>query len=382
MAKAQTKSATKLAEDTANRAKTEVADFTRDRNKDLEGARGRRDTTFNNAFEGLNRQRETGGFDPERLAGLRSTADNLTRTGGYDQEVLGGLRSRLSSGTGGFDPEQLKELRSRGAGFMDTGGYDQEELAGLRSGYRNFAETGGFSDTDKTNFLNRATGGTRSTFNVLREQDARAKARSGGYGSTGSGAQFARLLAQQQSEDTLGANTSLHQQINANKFTGLKGGADLEGGVAGNRLNAFNTVSGLESNVATGNRANDSTLANLETDVAGGIRSGADFNRQVEQGVATGSNQANQGMIGLFQTATGEVSDIGKQVLSAMGLDYSTQEAAMKSLTELSKNPGLFQTALNNIIGLSGAASGILGAFPTGGLGRPSTVTPSPFPPR
>jgi len=362
MAKEQTKKATSSATELRDQSKQQNADFQSGIRDQQGGARTRRDDTFGSAYEGFKEQQKTGGFDESRLGGLRTQVDNISSTGGFDPTQLGNLRTRLADRNGGMDADAVAGLRSRGASLMDNGGYDQESTGKIREGYGKFIANGGMEDQDRENFLNRGTSGVTSTYEILKDRMAQDRARSGGIGAGGGYAQMARQLAQQQSASTLDSNVALNTMVNKNKMDGLGGLSGFEGDVAGGRRTAFNSVAGFEGNLAEGNRAQDKTAAGLEADVAGGIRSGTQMGIGLEGQVADNRNTANQGMMQMFQTASGEVSDLGKQMLQSMGLDYSTQESAIRSLTELSKNPGLFQTAIANIVDLAGAAAGIMGA--------------------
>jgi len=88
--------------------------------------------------------------------------------------------------------------------------------------------------------------------------------------------------------------------------------------------------------------------------VAGGLASG------LESGVAKGVDAANQGLAGLFSTQTGQVTDLGNQILKGLGLQFGTEAQGAEILQALSKNPGFFQTMLGDIIGLGGAAGGVM----------------------
>ena len=372
MAKQQTKDATKASNDLINQSKQQNQQFQQQTQQDLDGARQRRNDSYGRAVGGFQDQAATGGFDSGRLASMRENVDNITTTGGYDPTAIAGLRQRLSLGTGGMDAGQVQNLRTRGNAFMDDGGYDAESTAKIRGGYGGFIDNGGFSAEDRTNFLNRGTSGVANTYGVLQQQMQRDQARGGGFKSGGAYGQMARRLSQDQAQSTLDSNVALNEMVNKNKMAGLSGLGGFEGDVAKNRLGAFNTVAGFENDLAAGERDQARTLAGLETDIAGGRRAGLNAGIGLEGQFANNRNQANEGMLNLFRTSSGEVSDHAKNILQSMGLDASTQESAIRSLTDLSKNPGLFQTFLQNAIGLAGAAAGVGGAFGMGGAPKPS----------
>lgn len=93
--------------------------------------------------------------------------------------------------------------------------------------YQNFADTGGFDEAAKTNYLNRATSGVTNTGTALEQQAQQMRSKSGGAGTGGQVAQIARQLGQTQADATNQAQMNLNQQINANKLAGAAGVTDV-----------------------------------------------------------------------------------------------------------------------------------------------------------
>lgn len=249
--------------------------------------------------------------------------------------------------TGGYDPTQFNILRGETANIASTGGYDQGMLAGaaydpsslalLRGGYGGLATTGGYTDADKAAYMNQATSGLSTTYNQLEEQARLAGTRTGGD-SSGAISQMARQLGQQQASATQSAALGLDQQITANKLAGLGGLQTTEAGVAG-----------LGASVAA--------------DVAAGKRAGVSTQMGLESGLAGGKQTAASGLSNLYDINTGKITAQGQQVLSALGLNFQTQEQAIAALTQLSKNPGLLQTAIGDVAALGGAAGGAMAGY-------------------
>jgi len=102
-----------------------------------------------------------------------------------------------------------------------------QDYSAASAGYGDFAKTGGFSDADKTSYLNRATSGVHNTFDVLKNQAALAGRRTGGGSAPAAIAQIARQGGQAQAEALDNAQVGLHSQINANKLAGIGGQAGL-----------------------------------------------------------------------------------------------------------------------------------------------------------
>ena len=271
----------------------------------------------------------------------QSTADMLGNSlmGTYGQQLT----------TGGYDPTQLGILRGNTSNLASTGGYDPTQLAALqgqidtaRGGYGKMAETGGFSPTDISNYLNTATAGVRGSYDVLQAQAARAGAAGGGSGAAAI-SQMARQGANAASAADVAAQSSLTQQINANKLAGLGGETALAG------------LSGQ-----------------LQGQVAGAKAAGVGQQIGLETGVAGGAQGAAGGLLNMFSQITGKSTADITQTLQAMGLDFSTQEGAIQALTTLSKNPSVLSQVLQDLSTVGGMA---LGGYLGGLAKRPAAPT-------
>lgn len=147
------------------------------------------------------------------------------------------------------------------------------------AGYKNFAETGGFSPSDETTFLNRATRGVSGTYNVLEDAAKRRMAASGGLGTGGELPALARHSAQDVASANTDAMASLKQQENANKMQGLAGTAGLFNATTGQvseqghqilaalglKYNTEEEAGRLLAELSKNKGAFDSTLAGIST---------------------------------------------------------------------------------------------------------------------
>lgn len=322
MAKSQTNQATGAANTLINQANAQLPPVVSGLQSDRAVSQGEAGQTFGQALSGYTQQQTTGGFDPTQLANLRSEFAGMVPSGGYD-------------------PTQLANLRTSLAGMAPSGGYDPAQLAQTLSGYGTMADTGGFSAMDRQNYLNQATSGSTSLASNLAAAAQRSAAASGG--SAGSSlADIQRTAGSQAADATTGALTGLNQQINANKLAGLGG------------------LAGTEQSLAAARQGISGQQASLESGVAGGSRAIAGLQSGLESGVAGGVQAANQGISNLFNTATGQVTALGQQVLQGLGLQYGTEAQGSQILQELSKNPGLFQTIVGDIGTIGGAAAGVM----------------------
>lgn len=262
----------------------------------------------NAAQSGIEQAQTTGGYNPTQLANLENETQNFANTGGFTNAQTNTL---------------------------NAGGYDPTTLNNIMGGYSSFANTGGYTPQQANQFMQQATEGTTDTYNTLEQQAQEAAVASGGQGTGGAVSQMARQLGQAQASNTLNAEVALNQQENANKLSGLSGEAGVESNVAGNTL----TGTGM---------------------LQQGELAGLTQQQNLQSNVASGTNTANSQMSQLYNTTTGQITALGQQVLSAMGLDFGTQSQAISALTNLSKNPGALQTTLSDLSGLGGAAAGVL----------------------
>jgi hypothetical protein len=359
MAKSQTSYATNASNNLVNQAQNQTAPIISGLTNLSNLNQATSDIQGGMATTGFGQQQVTGGYDPTQLGTLRSNTANLASTGGYDPTQLSGLQSGLQSATstGGYNPQLLNQVVS---GTQQ--GYDPTSLSTLRGGYSNLANTGGYTPAMQSAYLNQATSGLDTTYNQLEQQSAQSAAKTG----TSSGAaisQMARQLGQAQASTTQNATLGLQQQITANELSGLGGLGTTEANVTGLGLQGTGILANTAANQASGTLQGLGQQSALQTNVAGARSSGVGQQVGLESGVAAGSNAANSGLAGLYNTTTGNITAEGQQVLSALGLNFGTQSQAINALVNLSKNPGTIQTILSQVQGLGGAAAGILGAI-------------------
>lgn len=301
-------------------------------------SKGRQTSTFEPAKSGYEQAQVTGGYNPEELTKLRAT-------GGYDPEALAGLRAKAS--TGGYDPAQLAKLRTAGEGFIGSGGFDPTNSDKIVKGYSEFANTGGFNSASMGDFRRRATSSVPSVYNVLGAEAQRRRSLTGGLGTGGDISQMARQVGQESAKANTNAEAALNEQINQNKLAGLGGLGGFETSVAGGRRAALGQLSSTEGDVAGKSL---SAGLGLEGDIAAGRRG-------IESNVASGRLAGAGGLSHLYDTSTGEVSDMGRQVLAHFGLEDASHDQQVQVLTQLANTPGI----LDNILRIGTMAGGVLG---------------------
>lgn len=214
-----------------------------------------------------------------------------------------GFQSSLGTAQG----NQASELSSATSGISNlnniasTGGYNPGQLSQLEGGYTDLATTGGYNPQQSQQFIQQATEGTQATYGALENQAKNNAVATGGLGTGGAQSQMARQLGQVQGQNTLNAEVALNQSQTGNKLAGLGGEANVQGQVASNTL----------------------------------------------QGTETANSQLSQ----LYNTTTGQVTQLGNQMLQTLGLDFNTQEEAASTLAKISQNPSYFQQLMGMIGG-------------------------------
>ena len=95
-----------------------------------------------------------------------------------------------------------------------------------------------------------------------------------------------------------------------------------------------------------------------ETAARAGTAANVALADQVRQGKLAGlggemsvANVQNQ----LFNTQTGQISDMGKQILARLGIDTSNQELSLQTLQSLANTPGIMDN-IQRIAGMAGGA--------------------------
>lgn len=187
---------------------------------------------------------------------------------------------------------------------QDQGKTAQSTIESTNPTYSDFMKTGGFSPSDETTYLNRATQGVSGTYDVLGQAAERQRAAAGGLGTSGEFSQIARQGTQAQASATENAQADLKQQENSNKLAGASGEVS-----AGNALTSL-------------------------------------------------YGQTNQ----LYDQQTNQITAQGAQVLQALGLKYSTQEEAAGILQKLSSEPGTYAKIIQMITALKPGYSSSGGA--------------------
>lgn len=264
--------------------------------------------------------------------------------------------------TGGFDPVQLNKVRTANDNIGITGGYDPNELSKIRTsqdslggsegygreGYQSLADTGGYTDEQKTAFLESSMAPVRAAYSRNHDEAGRRLAIQGGYspGFDSGMDRMARHETQDLSQANLTGRVNLDSAIQNNKLAGLGGLERTRSAMGSEKLAGINSKIGLESNVAGNKIGANNANASLESSVAQGKIAGQDaLQRYLNTGIAA----LNQNDILTLQNRlqSGQMSQADAQLLEHLAAQQkSTYDQIMQGVQ----------------VG-AGAVAGIAGAF-------------------
>lgn len=284
MAKGETKRTNAIIEQNLERDRSlgnEEREFLRSqRNKDVN-----RNTAEYDRFSGILGDRYTsGGLSPEDVARLRGLSEEAFGGGGggggysvYNTDfgqfkgIEDYLRKAQSGGTvdvnrlregqptfrdimqtGGFDPSQLASVgKDLGIlqGFGVTGGLDPYSMDRMRGGgvYEEFADTGGYTDSDKARIRERLTSPVSAMFDADKREINRLGRVQGGYGGarTAALARSGRDRARGIADVGRSAEMDLADRVRQGRLAGASGLASSENSLQG--LKTGNMLQGIKA---------------------------------------------------------------------------------------------------------------------------------------
>ena len=218
-----------------------------------------------------------------------------------------------------------------GGGNVSGGrvGYD-EQFADPYAGYKNFAQTGGYSGNDIANLRSRGAAPVRAAYANAEKEVGRQRALQGGYSpnATATLAKMAREQGQAGADAMQNVEAGIVNQRNANM---LQGNAGMKG-IGDSRLNA-------------------------QLD-AGKFNAQMQFN----EGAQNQQNRLNalQGMTSLYGASPGMASTFGNQALDAVNSGGNFGINLMNAETAGQRLPGQFDTTMDRI-GQVGQMAGTVG---------------------
>lgn len=272
-------------------------------------------------------------------------ANNLTLTGGYDPTKLDTLRTQSSNAatTGDYDPNQVDKLNTQFDAAGSNTGYGRE-------GYQNFADTGGYDQSQENDFLENAVAPTRAMYSRSQDELNRRMALQGGY-SPGFTTSQARVKREENSaigSANLQGRVALNSSINSNKLAGLGGLATTQSDINSKKLQATTAEAALAGDVAGKKIAGTNQTIGLESSVAAGKQVGAELLQRFNE---SGISSLNQNDILQLQNRlqSGNVSQADSQLL--------VQLAAQKK--------SLYDNIMQGVSAVGGAVGAVATGFNT-----------------
>lgn len=289
-------------------------------------------------------------WDNYNKMGNQNQADYAKGMAGYDN-FLSGMPGAGSSAMSGY-----QNMAGGGNNFSFDPAF-RSQLDSAIKGYQGFADTGGFSEQDKSDLRARAIAPTRAVYANAQSNIDRAKSLQGGYSPnyTAATAKMSRDLASGISDTNTNANAALAQMIQSGKLAGMGGvtQATLGGQGAQNNINSLNAQQQLQ-----------------------GLSGMTDIEKMRMSGALSGMQGANS----LYGTTPGMTSMYGNQLnnansdqLQLQGQQNQLGLGLISDQIQKSQIPSNFQQGLGNAAGIANIVGTGAGAF--GGFGNTNPQT-------
>lgn len=230
----------------------------------------------------------SGGYDPSRLGQIYNDVDNLRNFESIDQPRLGQLRDQQNRLV------NLDTSEARG---------DRDRMRLLDPQFQDWADTGGYTEADKTNIRNRATSTIPSLYSGVRDEIARRNAMSGGYspGYSASVRAISRDSARGTAEAAREAELGISDRVRSGRQYGLTGLATNRAATTDASTNILNQErQGLEAGTRLGQDLDlalaGNRLRGLESGVEASSRLEADMaNNRIRGAESSGNLSLNAG---------------------------------------------------------------------------------------
>ena len=239
-------------------------------------------------------------FSQEIANNYRNAA---TRATGDYGNIMSGYQNLFS----GDQPGKTFNYQSVSANRPKELGESYDTLRSALPGYRDFADTGGYSAQDQQELRARGTSPIRSAYANAQQDMARANTLGGGAANyIAASSKASRQLPGQMASAMTDVNARLAEDIRSGKLAGLQGVTGIG-----------STMGGLSSSEA--DRQLNAAMANQRADLQA-------------QGMTEDSNPMNfrnrlaalQGMNSLYGTTPGQASMFGNQALNAYGQRFGS----------------------------------------------------------
>lgn len=292
-------------------------------------------TNQNNASTGFSNIQKTGGFDPTQLDAINKSFSGISSTGGQGTPLA--QQSNTNFANAGA-------ILNNAGNSLDQAKTSYNSLSDPIAGYKNFADTGGFSPTDKSTYIRNATSAAPALFNNLSQNLQQRTLGSGGYNP---GASAALLALQRQAGNQIGtlntqAQAGLTSQINQNKLAGLSGetsGISAQGSGLAGVGNAQTGLGTAQGNIAGTQGSLNNAITQLQLQGTQGLAG-------VQNSIAQNQLAGAQGQAGLYGTNQSALNSNLANQLGIFNGQNSANANAASTIGQLAGQPGVLSSIL------------------------------------
>lgn len=304
-------------------------------------AQQRAGQAYGDIYSGLGDIAKTGGYDADTIARIRGA----TQTGDFAtaRERLGAL----GGATIARDPN-LQKLSEEG------GGWDPTSLSTVRGGYKNLADTGGYTAGDISRVRRQAADIPSAMYDAMgRSLGNQSRIQGVGPGYTAQNRALLRDKAIAGDEALRKAEIGLQQDIRTGKLAGLGGLGTTEGSIAGTRLGAAGALQSAAGQEAA-LRSNERLAAAEGFGKLGQIGLGTEFD--LANAITGNKLSALGGMSNLYGMTPGELEALNRNMLASQGLQSGTQGNLLQA--RIANNPNI--SPWDRVSQVMGGAGGLL----------------------
>lgn len=306
-------------------------------------------------YEGMTGPR--GAMEADSADRAHAKFEEFGDTGGYKD--TGNLYNRIHGvqETGGYDPEVLAGLRAQYADLGGIGGINEEQAAKIRGGYGGLIDTGGISETTAEAMRRRSASGVESVYSTLGADLARRRAVQGGFGGGGETAQMARQMSGEQAKAVTGTEAEIGKLRQGGTIAGLGGLSEFERAAGEARRAGLAEGRLLEGGVAAGRREG---VGQEITQQGAEARNRIEATQSQANMLAEEGRQritAAGGLQRLYESDPGYVRTMIQSILQQQQIGGQLSTAQAQIMAELSKQPGLFQNIMQGVQAVANVAA-------------------------
>lgn len=296
---------------------------------------------------------------------------NFAATGGIDQSAFDSARRGYSgfSATGGIDPGdegnlssiigQLRDFGTTGGNIADISDADKARLRG-GGVYDEFAQTGGLSDSDRSNIRTRATSVIPAAYQRASDEADRIRNVQGGYGPGASALknQLLRTSNADAADASLNAELGITDRVSQGRLAGAAGMSGTEQALQSLGLQRSDLISRNKLAGMTGAGGLQSSLTGMrQQGKEFGVSGDAALNQAIQSMLQSGKEFGSRGLESLFGQDQSQLN---------LGAE-TTADAANKNVDRTDANDRyLYESGLGQKIAGLGGLSSLYNMGPSG----------------